>query len=183
MRESKLGKQAAGATGSLMDRRGFLIRGGSATLVVALGGAIGACADDDEPQVVVESGTVLYTSSVTEGHTHDFVIEVLELSSPPNAGVGRPTTVTEGHFHVVNLTQDELESIESGQVIAKNTSIVEGHFHTFLFNRTGSSGGAGTGGGAGTTGSAGTTGEAGTTGAAGTGTETGTGTGTGTGGY
>jgi hypothetical protein len=124
-----------------MDRRGFLIRtlrGGSVLLVLPAGWALSNCGGSSSNPAVVTSGDagadgVRFTSDTTGGHTHDFIVSMINLEQPPSGGVSGDTTVTLGHNHVVSLSQDDLAAIQAGQAVSKQTTVVNGHLHTFKF--------------------------------------------------
>src|SRR5262245_53115434 len=100
MRDPKLTKSGSGADSSLMDRRGFLIRGGSVMLILPVGWSIAGCSDNNDNNNVVPpptqqmGGTLLFHSSITENHSHDFTIDMTEVSSPPAAGISRSTSAS-----------------------------------------------------------------------------------------
>lgn len=111
-----------------MERRMFLIHGGSVLLVVPIAWTVGCGSDSG-------SSDLRFTSSNVEGHTHDFTITMTELTSPPSGGLSRGTTSSEGHTHTAELSQAELGQIQGGQAVSKDTSTVLGHKHTFAFSR------------------------------------------------
>jgi hypothetical protein len=81
----------------------------------------------------VSDGTqTTYTSSNASSHTHTFVIQNVEFTTPPAAGVSGPTSSSSGHTHDVAVTMAELQSIGAGQHIDVTTSSV-GHTHVFTF--------------------------------------------------
>jgi hypothetical protein len=156
-----------------MERREFLIRsakGGSLLLILPVGWTVAGCGSNSTTPTGTGSA-LRFTSSNVQGHTHDFSIDLVDLTSPPVAGLSGDTTVSLGHTHTVSLSQSELQEIEAGQTISKDTSSVQGHTHNFAFSASASagSGGSGTTGAGGSTGTGGSTGQAGSpaTGAAG----------------
>ena len=149
-----------------MERREFLIRsakGGSLLLILPVGWTVAGCGSTSTPPAGT-SNALRFTSSNVSGHTHDFSIDAVDLTSPPAAGLSGETSVSLSHTHTVSLAQSELQQIEAGQTITKDTSSTEGHIHTFEFS-TSANAGSGAGGfgttGAGGSGAGGSTGQAG----------------------
>jgi hypothetical protein len=135
-----------------MERRGFLVAGGSLLLILPAGWLVAGCENNngtpDSGVIPADAGfdgrfdgsvtavLLRFTSSVSAGHTHDFSISVGELVSPPAGGLTGNTTVAQAHVHQVTLSQAELGQIENGQTVTKDTTVVASHLHTFTFNRT-----------------------------------------------
>lgn len=127
-----------------MERRGVLVRLGSVLLILPAARALSACGGDGGktgqggPAGTPDSGdggSRTYTSSVTGGHTHDFTLEMSEITSPPAGGISRDTTYAVDHDHEVELTEAELDTIGSGGTVTKVTGETNGHTHTFTFVR------------------------------------------------
>ncbi len=155
-----------------MKRREFLIRsvnGGSLLLILPVGWTVAGCGGGGYgpgTTNVTTGNSLLFTSSVVGGHSHDFNIDMVDLMQPPAAGIADNTSTSSNHMHTVSLSASELSQIKAGQTITKDTSTMLSHLHTFQFSLAA---GTSTNGTAGTTGTAGTSGTAGTTGTAGTG--------------
>jgi hypothetical protein len=158
-----------------MERRQFLINGGKVLLVLPAGWVLANCSNTTSspaPSTNVGTGTLMFTSSITEGHNHTFSMTVQEIDSPPSGGISRDTSTTLNHMHVVTLTAAQMDQIAAGQVVTMDTSLVQNHLHTFAFSlAAGGAGGAG-GSTAGSTGSAGGGGAGGHGGTGGTTTTT-----------
>jgi hypothetical protein len=178
-------------TEKAVDRRQFLIDSGRVLLVLPAGWAVLGCSDNDSdnnnipstvpPTTNVTTGTLSYTSTVVAGHNHTFTLMMAEVDSPPAVGIARNTgpASTDGHVHVVVLTNAQLATIGMNGTVTMDTSVVENHSHTFTFSLAAAgvtTGAGGTGGHAGAGGAGGAAGHAGTTG-------TTTGGGTTSGGY
>lgn len=153
-----------------MERRTFLIRGGQVLLTVPVGWAIADCGSGTTygtPTTPATTNGLQFTSSVVNGHSHGFNIDMQDISQPPAAGISGDTTTAQAHVHTVSLSQAELVQIQGGQVVSKDTSAAIGHVHTFQFSlAAGAASGSGTSGGStgGNSGSGTTTGSGGTTG-------------------
>src|SRR5262245_55528503 len=145
-----------------MDRREFLFAGGSLLLILPAGWSITGCDDDDDNIPTTPAGTndagtgtdagpgatdagtdtggatgtLTFTSSVSDGHTHQFSIAMTDLTQPSGNGIIGDTSVTEAHVHVVALSAAELSQINAGQTVSKDTSNADAHLHTFQFSRT-----------------------------------------------
>jgi hypothetical protein len=65
---------------------------------------------------------VFELSTVTNNHEHSLCVLTTDLMNPPAAGVTYTTSLTDGHTHTVNLTQAQLQSIESGGSVTVTTS-------------------------------------------------------------
>jgi len=129
-----------------MDRRRFLIDSGRVMLVLPAGWALVSCTSNDNdrdnlpsttpPTTTVSAGTLTYTSNVVNAHTHTFSILMTEVTSPPAAGISHSTgpAATDGHVHVVTLTQAQLASIGANGTVTMDTTVVENHSHTFTFS-------------------------------------------------
>ncbi len=74
-------------------------------------------------------------SSTASGHSHSVRILAADLNSPPTAGANYTTTTTNGHFHVLNVTTQQLTDINNGLTVTLTTSITEGHTHTFTVTK------------------------------------------------
>lgn len=114
---------------------------GSLKLVVLL--PLAACSSNDTPQdcktanQVTNTSTMLtVTSSCNGGHTHDFDVAAMDLSSPPPAGVSGESTpyADDGHTHTVTLTMAQLAQIQSGTAVTVTSGSTLSHTHTFTFH-------------------------------------------------
>lgn len=134
-----------------MDRREFLIRGTRALLLLPLGTFLVACGSGDDGTTSytppteptppdstppdappeLQGDNVVYTSSVTDAHSHSFSIPIAALASPPEAGLSGNTTSSLAHTHTLLLTEADLRAAAVGQSVKKVTSSDLGHTHTF----------------------------------------------------
>jgi len=163
-----------------MERREFLIGGGTVLLTLPVGWAIAGGQTNTPLPASATTKSFLFMSSVTNGHSHQITLGMRDIGQPPEGGIAENTTTTEGHFHAVTLSVTELLMTSDNRIVNKNTSIVEGHMHTFQFSLASgmavggfdggaAAGGTGAGGGAGTGASGGAAGTGASGGAAGTG--------------
>lgn len=111
-----------------------MVVGGIPMLVSCAGGR----GDDDDDAIGDDDDgggaqTITETSTEVDGHTHAFTIPGLAIASPPGGGLAGQTTLAEGHFHDVSLTQQQLEEIRGGGSVTVTTSTVDGHSHQFTF--------------------------------------------------
>jgi hypothetical protein len=135
-----------------MERRVFLTKLGAVIVLLPAARLLSGCGSST-PGVPANGGigvtstpTLLtFTSSVVLGHTHTFPILISALTSPPNDGFTGNTSTTNAHTHVVTLSESDLSTIESGQVVTKTTSSTEAHTHDFAFTKLASGGTTGGG--------------------------------------
>jgi hypothetical protein len=80
----------------------------------------------------------IQASTDAENHTHNIVISLIDLSSPPAAGVVYTTSTNLNHTHTITLTQQQLTSLGSGSTVTVSTSNATNpgtgvsHSHTFI---------------------------------------------------
>lgn len=129
-----------------MNRRKVLIQFGSialilpaARLVAACGGAKtgGGGAGSGTPSPQYEdpaAGSLRFTSSEVDGHTHAITLDRSTIDSPTAGGIQKQTTTDAGHLHAVELTEADLNAIQAGQVVQKTTTSNSGHSHSFEFS-------------------------------------------------
>ena len=135
-----------------MDRRVFAKNLAGWTVIIAgMPVLVTACGNNSGTNGPAEE---VWTSTAVENHTHEFTILLSDLGAPPASGLDGNTSATEGHTHLVMLTQDQVKTIASGGTVAVTTSTANGHAHDFSFSKatgttTGTGGGGGTGGGTG----------------------------------
>jgi len=110
-----------------MDRRSFLLRVGGAVIAIPAILHATACSGDDEPggaspdSAPATSFTAMGTLS---GHTHEIEIQCADLSS---GGVTYTSTSTNGHTHDVTLSADQLADIAAGVTVTVNTTDLHPH--------------------------------------------------------
>ncbi len=136
-----------------MDRREFLSRGAGALLVLPFGLFLVRCSSSDgggtttytpptqpaptptgNPPAAppsVQGQNVVYTSSVTNLHSHSFAVPSAAFSSPPAAGISGDTSLAQAHNHSLVITQADLQAAAAGQTVIKESSNTLGHTHTF----------------------------------------------------
>jgi hypothetical protein len=117
-----------------MTRREVLIQIGSLLLFVPAGTLFVGCGDDGDDGGGANDA-LTFTSTVVQAHSHTVTIQMMELTGPPAGGVTRNTSVDAGHLHAVTLTQADLNAIDAGEVVPKETTLVDAHTHAFEFRR------------------------------------------------
>jgi hypothetical protein len=136
-----------------MDRREFLKDTARMLLVLPMGTFLLRCGGDDDNVVTVNPTTpdttppdappqiqgdaVVFTSSVTNLHSHSFAVPLAAFTSPPLTGVAGETTVAQAHTHTLLIPQDALIRAQSGQTVKIPTSETLGHTHVFTIVRVG----------------------------------------------
>ena len=75
----------------------------------------------DQNQLVINSGLGFIP------HRHDLMISMDLLAAPPSEGVRLKTTITAFHYHMVDLSQQQLETIKNGQAVVLRDSTVGEH--------------------------------------------------------
>lgn len=135
-----------------MNRRQLLVRLGAAVFAVTItetlgcgGGtnAFGGGSRDTDAGATdggtqdggTQTQTLTFTSSTVQAHTHDVVLELTLLASPPNGNTTKTTSVAAGHSHSVTLSTAELQTIQSGGVVTRVTTLDSGHTHSFSFQK------------------------------------------------
>jgi hypothetical protein len=118
-----------------MERREMVLRLGTLVLALPAGHLLAACGGDDSGSGA-QADALTFTSSVDDGHRHTVTIERASLTDSPPAGVQRVTSSDTGHNHVVVLTEADLDTINAGQTVTRQSTEDDGHSHTFVF-RTG----------------------------------------------
>jgi len=132
-----------------MNRRTFLTQAGTVVLILPAGRLLTGCGDSNEPAPPPGGGTntpsgpstptateLDFTSSVVNGHSHDVTIQVSMLSDSPAGGDSLTTTNVNSHTHELVLTEAELDSIQAGQTVTRETSLDAGHTHTFALSKS-----------------------------------------------
>lgn len=97
-----------------------------------------ACGGESETTVdpgVEPQGVLTFESSVTGAHSHTLAVPETDVQRPLERGVTLETSSEEGHTHFVDLTRFELEAINFGQSVTRETTEMNGHSHTFTFSR------------------------------------------------
>ena len=127
----------------VMERRQFCkLVGGALVLIpaglflVRCGGSAGDQTANGPTNQPSQNGTkLIFTSSVVEGHSHTFGIEMAAIDTPPANGVNGPSSVVENHSHSVVVSSAQLSSISAGQTVQVTSGTADGHAHLFTFLR------------------------------------------------
>jgi hypothetical protein len=76
---------------------------------------------------------IVYTSSNVQSHIHTFALDMSAIATPPSAGVSGATSNDAGHTHEVSISNEQLQSVGSGESVEITTTSVSGHTHVFTF--------------------------------------------------
>jgi hypothetical protein len=96
------------------------------------GGTPAPVASPGQPGAPTRSGSAtVYTSSVTQEHTHTATIEDDSYSTPPAGGLSSTTSVNQGHDHPLFVSAEDLLRVNIGETISIVTGVSTGHTHTF----------------------------------------------------
>jgi hypothetical protein len=76
------------------------------------------------------------TSTVVNGHTHTVCVGADQLAIPSAGGMTFATSESQGHSHMITLTQEQLENIASGREVTVVTTTVQLHQHEFMLVQT-----------------------------------------------
>ena len=117
-------------------RREFLEKTTVMLLMIPVAAACTSNNSTPAPSNPLEGGCAIQpTSTVTNGHNHMLCVLATDLSNPPSGGVVYTTTISQSHTHDVALTQGMLQQIAVGQVVTVTTSVSQttgGHTHDFM---------------------------------------------------
>jgi len=130
----------------ITNRRRFLRTTGKAVLLLPLGSFIlqacygyGSGSTNDtpaEPPTTSGSGsTVLYTSSVDDGHSHMYTIALAAFGA--GMELDGETTVSDDHAHSVAISVADLQNAAAGQTVMVTTGTTEDHTHVFTLVKVG----------------------------------------------
>ncbi len=119
----------------MKSRREFLHKTTLTLLLVPLGAS--ACSGSVGFSPTVSASTsctdgVDRTSTVVNGHTHTVCIGAADLAVPPAEGMTFATSETQGHSHMMSLTQEQLQTIARGREVTVQTSTVQLHHHEIV---------------------------------------------------
>jgi hypothetical protein len=131
-----------------MDRREFLRDAAQFVLVLPFGTFLVRCKTDDgkstgssatEPDETapalppkIKGTNVVFTTSLTNDHSHSFTVPLSAFESPPMGGITGYTTESKGHQHSTTIDQDTLQRAESGDEVKVETGkAADDHTHTF----------------------------------------------------
>jgi hypothetical protein len=77
---------------------------------------------------------VASTSTSVAQHVHTLCVPASDLTNPPPAA-SYTTTLALGHTHGVNLTQVQLQQIQSGHSVTIMTTSTSSHTHDFMIQK------------------------------------------------
>src|SRR5688500_8887425 len=125
-----------------MQRRDFLRLVAGTVVVLPVGTFLVGCGGDDGGDPGPGTGadapaaaprgsgsSIVYSSSNTAGHFHEFALAAAALTAPPAAGVSGATDVSLSHTHSVSVSMAQLASVETGATIKVTTGAETGHSH------------------------------------------------------
>lgn len=127
------------------DRREFLRGAAQFLLVLPFGTFLVRCKSDDDGAPVGElddtppaiapkvMGTnVVFTTSLTNDHSHSFTIPLAAFDAPPAGGITGFTTEAQGHQHSNTIDQDALQRAAQGDTVKVETGkAADDHTHEF----------------------------------------------------
>jgi hypothetical protein len=127
----------------MLNRREFLATAAGGVVTLLLTPVISACGSDSSSGTTSSTTNSTTpgcdgageTSTVSLGHTHSLCVPASDLDSPSAAGATYLTSSTEGHQHMVTLTQAWLMAVASGAKVMVTTSTMDGHTHDFAVQR------------------------------------------------
>lgn len=130
----------------MLNRREFLATAAGGFVTLLLTPVISACGSDSSSGTSSTTSSTtpgcdgaLETSTASLGHTHSLCVPASDLDSPPAAGATYLTTSTEGHQHLVTLTQAWLMAVAGGAKVMVTSSRMDGHTHDFTVQRVAAS--------------------------------------------
>jgi hypothetical protein len=109
--------------------------------VVGLGQlAITACKSTSAPAVPTTSKTFTSTLAGSPSHSHTFLVNQSEVTSPPAGGISRATSDYGGHSHTFTMSQADLTTVMGGGSVTLDTSTEAPayntvHFHSFTISK------------------------------------------------
>jgi hypothetical protein len=90
--------------------------------------------DDDEVNEGPQPTAITITSNAdATGHVHDMQFILNDFSNPPDAGVTYTSTATDGHTHDLTLTNTELADVNGGQNMDATSSVAGAPAHTHVW--------------------------------------------------
>jgi hypothetical protein len=81
------------------------------------------------------SDVLIFTSSSNSGHTHEVSINIADINTPPTSGKSITTTSNGGHTHSITLSQQDYQSLQSGNTVNVTSTSVQSHIHTFVLKK------------------------------------------------
>jgi hypothetical protein len=109
--------------------------------VVGLGQlVVSACKGTSTPTTPSTSKTFTSTLGGNPTHTHTFVVNQSEVTSPPVGGISRATSDYGGHSHTFTMSQADLTTVMGGGSVTLDTSTEApayntAHFHSFTIGK------------------------------------------------
>ena len=116
----------------LVNRREFTLHSAMAILGgVAI--SVTAC-DSDSPTTPTPTSSDTVTGAVAANHGHSAVITAAQLTAADTISLDIQGTAT--HPHTVELTATEVQQIDDGAQVSKDSSVgdFDAHRHTVTFN-------------------------------------------------
>ena len=131
-----------------MDRRDFLKDAAQFLLVLPFGTFLIQCKGDggkssssnptepdDTPPALpprVSGSNVIFTTSLTNDHSHSFTIPLAAFDAPPAGGIAGLTTEAQGHQHSTTIDQDAITRANGGDFVKVETGkAADDHTHEF----------------------------------------------------
>jgi hypothetical protein len=90
--------------------------------------------EKDEENGGPQPTTITTTSNAdATGHVHDIEFQLDDFSNPPPAGVTYTSTVTDGHSHNLSLTNEQLSDVYGGQNTDVTSSVSGAPAHSHVW--------------------------------------------------
>jgi hypothetical protein len=90
--------------------------------------------EDDEENAGPQPSTITISSNAdATGHVHNIQFILNDFSNPPGAGAAYTSTVTDGHSHDLTLTNAQLSDIYGGQNMDATSSVAGAPAHSHVW--------------------------------------------------
>jgi hypothetical protein len=119
--------------GTPMNRREFIIRVGTALIAVPVALSLESCGNDNGDTPAPPGFDV--NSTVDLAHSHSVRILTSDLTNPPASGVVYTSSVSDGHTHTIALTQQQLTDINNGVSVPVVSSVTNAHTHGWTIQK------------------------------------------------
>ena len=102
---------------------------------------VAACSGNSASSVVQASDDasacdgVFEISTVDNNHDHSLCVPTTDFTNPPTTGMTYTTSINQGHYHTVTLTQTQLQTINSGGAVTVTTNPPVAYPHNFTIQK------------------------------------------------
>ncbi len=118
-----------------MNRREFIIQMGTALIAVPIALSLESCGNDNGGDVALPATGFDVISTTEVGHNHSVRILNSDLASPLAGGVVYTSSLSLGHSHTITLTQQQLMDINNGIIVTVISSLNDGHTHGWTIQK------------------------------------------------